>query len=227
MNKDKILWASLLLGGPTVQAQGLEGVFEPDGKRTKTVSFTAEWFRFSGSQFEYHYSSCTEGWRGRGSYILRGDTLRLRFEPLSPPGSVLAMPCAPSSLTPRFCVLVTNAATHQPMEGIWIASRNGKVSTQTNTEGEAVLAHTVEPNDSLRIGYPAYGITVPITAPTGQGYRVTLAEHDIIRPGTIYTYLVKQEGKDQLVIRRPESSEKPEYYRRRSARKLQKFPYVW
>lgn len=95
-------------------AQRLDGVFTPDCKRTGILYFSSESFRFTGTQFDYHYNSCIKSVHGHDVNTLRADVLTLRFEALSPPGSLQAMPCGANAFTPRFCFAVTDAATQQP-----------------------------------------------------------------------------------------------------------------
>ncbi len=208
----------------TVRGQALDGVFEADSKRG-LVLFTSESFRFSGARFAYRYGSCTENAHGHGTYTLQDGVLNLQFEALSPPGSVQAMPCATNALTPRFCFAVTDAATQQPERHLQIRSKNQPASTFTNDNGEAVLAYSPLPGDSIVVGDPGYfGCTVAITDAKSQGYRIALAERDIIRPGTVYSYYVTRQGPKHLLIRRFDSKEERPY-RRMTARELKKGPW--
>ena len=94
-----------------------------------------------------------------------------------------------------------------------------------NKTGEATLAYTPLPNDSIVVGNPSYfGLTVAITDATSQGYRIALAEQGDIRPGTVYTCYVTRKGTERLLIR-PFDGNEERLYRRLTVRELKKEPW--
>ena len=95
----------------------------------------------------------------------------------------------------------------------------------TNERREVILAYTPLPNDSIVLGNPSYlGLTVAITDATSQGYRIALAEQDVIRPGTVYTCYVTRKGPERLLIRLFDGNEE-RLYRRLTVRELKKEPW--
>ena len=218
----------------TALAQALEGTFSSGQKGV--VSFSIQSFRFRGDQFDYRYVGCTEMGLGKGHYTLRDDTLKLHFEPMSPPSTVHPMACqpvsqqfpgAPDANATRFCFTVTDAASRQPLDYVTIRSQRQPLrSTQTNSAGEAVLTYSPEPSDSLIIGWSAsVRVTIALGNLASQGFQVALAQPNQIPVGTIYTYVVgKRTSKNEVMTFTDSPTVIGKVYTRVLAHELRRYP---
>lgn len=210
MKYSLLLLAGLLAGAGRAQAQELDGTFVSGGKGP--VTFFAEAFRFQGDQFDYQASGCTDFSFGKGHFAVHDDVIWLYFEQVGPVGTVRPMACAPGTAplpgapdahATRFCFAITDAATHEQLEGITIRSQRHRVlSTKTNYAGEAVLTFEPQPADSIVVENErqALRMVLAIGSEARQGFAVALPQPYQIKAGTIYTYALSKRNKQGGVV---------------------------
>lgn len=148
-----LLLLTCCLNTAGARAQLLQGSFY---RVAKERGFSAELFQFSGNHFSYLEVGCTGSVEGKGTFLLKNDSLLLYCEAIAADTAVTALPLRDTTATPTFHFRVINKMSGGALPGATITNRTKQLGTTTDTAGQARLTYSPSLGSKLSISYVGY-----------------------------------------------------------------------